>query len=245
MINIPWSYLKQIHVTKGTLHFIEDSDNLYIFLLDGNFQVGSIINKNIDKESTNDFNINYRSAANTALGMKLEGATNNTKIGNVGDRLKTETSISSLSSGIMPTLSNNLRYDDMNVSNGGVARNTSITTAAYVTLHTYSGSGLLFGFTITFEGNLIGGDPFYIKFIVDSITVFEINTADLDVAIWALEDPNDDRFLGISMVGDKTFRFNVPENLSIKYNSNVTIQAKKVSGSSKQFRGGLVTLTKD
>jgi len=167
--------------------------------------------------------------------------TDGTTIGNSGDRIKVDSQVSSIGSS---TISNTLRYVDMNVSNGGIARNTDISTAAYSTVFSYNGSGVLFGFTVNFEGNLLGADPFTVKLIVDSATIFETTTADMVDGLYDINNTNDELFLGISIVPDKTFRFLVPKNLGMTYSSNVTVQVKKTSGSNKQFRAGLVTLTK-
>lgn len=67
MITVPWSALKQVANLKGALQYIEDADNLYVFLVDGNFHLTCIINKNLDKESLEDFETNYKSTANLNL----------------------------------------------------------------------------------------------------------------------------------------------------------------------------------
>ena len=59
----------------------------------------------------------------------LQGGTDGTKIGNVSDALKVVTQPSS-SVTTVPSWSKTLRYDDMNASNGGVARATSIPNSA-------------------------------------------------------------------------------------------------------------------
>lgn len=67
MITVPWSALKQIANTKGNLQYSEDKDNIYVFLVDGSFQLTSIINKHIDQESKDDFELNYKSTSNLSL----------------------------------------------------------------------------------------------------------------------------------------------------------------------------------
>ena len=67
MINVPWSALKQVADVKGVLQYIEDTDNIYVFLVDGNFYLTCIINKHVDKESKEDFETNYKPEANLNL----------------------------------------------------------------------------------------------------------------------------------------------------------------------------------
>lgn len=67
MITLPWSALKQIANLKGNLQYVEDFDNIYVFLVDGNFSLTAIINKHIDKDSKDDFETNYKHLANTNL----------------------------------------------------------------------------------------------------------------------------------------------------------------------------------
>ena len=67
MITLPWSALKQIVATKGVLQYVEDSDNIYVFLIDGTFQLTCLINKHIDAESKEDFETNYKATANLNL----------------------------------------------------------------------------------------------------------------------------------------------------------------------------------
>ncbi len=67
MITVPWSALKQVANLKGTLQYIEDTDNIYVFLVDGSFYLTCIINKHVDKESVEDFETNYKPTANLNL----------------------------------------------------------------------------------------------------------------------------------------------------------------------------------
>lgn len=67
MITLPWSAVKQIANIKGVLQYVEDSDNIYVFLVDGSFSLTCLINKHVDKESVEDFNTNYKSLANLSL----------------------------------------------------------------------------------------------------------------------------------------------------------------------------------
>ncbi len=133
----------------------------------------------------------------------------------------------------------------MNASNGGVARDTSITsTVTYTQLYSYTGSGNLFGFTVSFEGNLLGADPFNVKLEIDGVTAIEVNTLDVGTAtFWNLGSSGDENTLGMS-VANNTLKFSQRHG-SLSYASSVKVYIKKATGGSKRFRGGMMYLTKD
>lgn len=177
--------------------------------------------------------------------QSLVGNTDGTKIGNVGDRLKVDSSFSS-SPRVSPSyIGTAVRFNDMNVANGGVARDTSITsTTVYTQLYSYTGAGHLFAFSVSFEGNLLGSDPFDIKLEIDGITCFEINTLDVGTStFWNLGTVGDELSMGISL-NSNTFRFSQKEG-GLRYDSSLKIYIKKNTGGSKRFRGGMVYLTKE
>lgn len=139
---------------------------------------------------------------------------------------------------------NKYYIDDMNAANGGVARGSAISTT-YVTTYSKSGSGLLFGFSISFEGNLLGADEFIIKLTMDGTIAFEISTSDVGTAaLFGFGTNGDAQTLGIQ-VANNNFVFKMPEQAAFRYNSTIAIAIKKVGGSTKQFRAGVVTLTKE
>lgn len=181
---------------------------------------------------------------NKVIGLKnfLVGGTDGTLIGNTSDRLKVETTLAtniSTTSGI-----NKLYFDDMNASNGGVARDTAITTN-YTTIYNRNGSGLVFGFTISFEGNIIGADAFIIKFTIDSLVIAEINTIDIGTnSLYNLGSNGDSNLLSFQ-VNSNNVLFKSPANSGVRYNSSIKIEIKKDSGSNKKFRAGLISLTKE
>ena len=175
--------------------------------------------------------------------IKIKGATDGTKIGNVGDKLKTTAEITQ-TPGSVPSISNNIIYNDMNVSNGGVARDTFISTN-WINIYNYSGSGIFLGFLVTLQ-NIWANDGWYIRLIIDSKEIFEFNgfhlyDVDKDV-IYGFDNSIYVPALGIS-VYKNTFRWTSPK-FPIVYTSNITIKVKKNNGDSK-FLAGLTTLTKD
>lgn len=156
-------------------------------------------------------------------------------------RLKVDANDSTIAPGIPGS---KIRLDDMNVANGGVARGTSITsTVTYTTVYNYLGSGKLYSFLVTLEGNLTGADPFNIKLEIDGVTVSEVSTLDVATStIWNLSAAGDESNMGVS-VANNTFRYKAPEGLT--YATSVKVSVKKAAGGSKLFRAGLVHLTKE
>lgn len=67
MITLPWSAIKQLVAMKGALQYVEDSDNIYVFLVDGTLQLTCRINKSLDIEAKEDFEANYKDNANISL----------------------------------------------------------------------------------------------------------------------------------------------------------------------------------
>lgn len=146
--------------------------------------------------------------------------------------------------GVPSFCADNLTYDDMNVSNGGVARDTNIGTT-FTDVYNVSGAGLLLGFKINLEDI---GDEWWIRLIVDSNEIFldsdGISTGDIVRSnIYDYED--DDKFafreLGIRQT-DRTFSWEAPYG-ALKYASNITIKVR-YKNNSNRFRAGLVMRTK-
>lgn len=172
----------------------------------------------------------------------IQGNSDGTKIGNTGDRLKVESTIATTITTTPAIIK--LAYDDMNASTGGVARGTAISTT-YTTIYNRSGTGQIFGFTVSFEGNIIGADEFILKFTVDSLVVAEISTADIGTnALYAMGSDGDALIFGWQTANNNVM-FKTPGSGGIKYSSTVKIEIKKASGSNKQFRAGLIGLTKE
>lgn len=177
--------------------------------------------------------------------IKIKGGTDGTIIGNVGDRQKVDAVFSSPPNTAPSYIGTKIRFDDMNASTGGVARDTTISsTVTYTRLYSYIGAGHLFAFTVSFEGNLLGADPFNIKLEIDGVTCFELNTLDIGTnTFWNLSSHGDEATMGLS-VAKNTFRFS-QKNGSLYCTSSLKIYIKKAAGGSKRFRGGMVYLTKE
>lgn len=124
-----------------------------------------------------------------------------------------------------------------------VARDTAISTAGYTQIYHYDGKGWLLSFVITLEGAITGGDPMYIKLVMDTVTSFELKTDDVGAnALYNLNDSSDANTIMMSVVSG-SFRFSTLKN-PLYFRSGISIHLKKVSGATKKFRAGLINLIK-
>jgi hypothetical protein len=170
--------------------------------------------------------------------LRLIGDTDGTKIGNVGDRLAVDS---------RTAYSTKLRYDDMNSSTGGVARNTSISDSGWTQLYSYTGSGMLSAILINFD---VFTD-WLIRLVIDSQEIFGsagILTDDITGAqVYDFSDTSsvDDDF-GLSKSSNNRFIWHGPLDIPVQYASSVKVYVKRKDGSvNKTFRAGLAVLTKD
>lgn len=157
--------------------------------------------------------------------------------------------IQTLPSSSVQAWSNKLRVLDMNVSNGGVARGTSITNSAWVDVYSYTGSGYLAGFILNLETFIdwlvrltIDGQEIIIS--SDGIISDEI-TAD---TIYDLDDVTDinQAALGISKGSHDRLVFTPPLNIPIYFASSISIKVKRVATkASKKFQAGLIWISKE
>lgn len=154
------------------------------------------------------------------------------------------------STGTVPSVDKKLRYVDMNTSSGGVARGSSITSSAYTTVFSYSGTGLLFSLLLNLEVK----NNWDIRLIIDGEDIFPspgISTTDLTSdSVYDLDDAgsplstNEGNF-GLSLEEHDRFVWNCPNSFPIRYASSVKVQVKVISGASKKFNAGLIILSKE
>ena len=164
-----------------------------------------------------------------------------TPIGNVGDRLKVDANIS-----LSPGSGNTIRYEDMNASTGGVARETSITVAAgWTPIYSYTGSGKFHGFNLMLESP---DSDWYIRIVLDST---------IDVLMGSTGIFTTDMFgntlydlspggafggssnIGITITDHNAIQLVPPANLFITFSSLLEIKVKRVN-TAKKFRAGFV-----
>lgn len=176
--------------------------------------------------------------------FQIVGGTTGATIGNVGDKLKVEASFPNVTTTV-PSWSNKLRYDDMNVANGGVARGASIpNSATWTTLYTYSGSGFIGGFICNVETFSTGWE---FRLIVDGQTIFSLLDTDLAAdAIYDVDDITDvnQAFFGLSKGSHDRFLWHPPMFSPLYYSSSVVVQLRRQAGA-KKFQAGLIVLSKE
>ena len=182
----------------------------------------------------------------------IEGGTDGTQIGNVGDRFKVDAAVSSGSGGVV-SIDETLTYQDMNASTGGVARNTVFNAGgAFQQIYSYTGSGKIFGILVSLE-NLIADATKYwqLRLQVDTVEVFidsnGFNLNDFGTAV--LYGWNESittlapEWGGISLV-QNAFRWRALHNLPMAFTSSFKVFAKH-NGDNRKFLAGLVCFLKD
>lgn len=246
-----WTKFKQYVIDRNlSIQYINDDPDIYeLYAIDGGFVALCIIKKdnprNLDQV---DFEDNYQANCNKP-NDRITGGTNRTLIGNTGDRLKVDANINSVATGALSQYPNKLRHLDINVANGGIARNTTITNATWVDVFSYTGSGSMASFFLNLEHN----QDWQIRLLIDGQDVFGPNgmlTNDfLSSSIYNISGNDEDDLINILSFYFKSngnFIWTSPLNIPTQYTSSVTIKLKRNSGAnSKKFQAGLVTLTKE
>jgi hypothetical protein len=146
-------------------------------------------------------------------------------------------------SGTILTWTNKLSYVDMNASNGGIARGTSVSTS-WTNVFSYTGSGLLAGFLINLETFTLWD----VRLVIDGVVIFTLNSDDISGdTVYDLDDITDinQAYLGISKGSHDRVVYTSPLKIPIRYQTSLVIAIKKTSGGTKKFQAGLVVLTKE
>lgn len=141
-----------------------------------------------------------------------------------------------------------VNYLDMNASNGGVARDTLVFNTAWVTVFSYTGSGLILGWTVSTESN---GSDWLFRFVVDGLEVFGaagMKTEDItDHALYGLGRNYMDMAAGGIGMNLKTspLYWQAPLNIPLCYKQNLSILIRRApTKSEKKFKAGLMVITK-
>jgi hypothetical protein len=174
-----------------------------------------------------------------------------TPIGHVGDRLKVDTQITSISGGISASYSSKLRMEDMNATTGGIARGATVSNAAWSSIYYYLGSGLFTSAVINIEGK----DGWLLRIVIDGEEILGsggLKTTDLhsdsvyDLDVAGKTNNDVDSAVGLYFGEHDRIIFQGPLGIPIKYNSSVQILLRRdVGQSSKKFQAGLAVLTKE
>jgi hypothetical protein len=162
------------------------------------------------------------------------------------NRLRVD-AIASGAGALIPTLTAKLRYDDMNASNGGVARGTSITNAAWTQVYGYSGHGLIHGFILNIETK----DKWLVRFVIDNEEIFSSSgllTNDFIADdVWDIDNAPNEEYGNIGIhFGEHDKILWGFDSLPLKFNTSVSIYLRRKAGEgSKKFRAGLMVITKE
>lgn len=164
------------------------------------------------------------------------------------NRLTVDTYISQISSSGLATLNKNLRYEDMNAANGGIAKGTSITGTTWRAVHCYEGVGIVHGWVINLETK----DHWLIRWVIDGSEIFGSNGILLeDLYIdtsYDLDNPDtDSSYSGIGLfygIHDKII-YTGPNNYGMRFSTSTCLYIKRETGeANKKFNAGLMTITK-
>lgn len=166
----------------------------------------------------------------------------------VDARIKVDTVVTP-TSGSVPSVNSKIRYEDMNATTGGVARETLV-GGTFTQIYSHTGSGLLLGTVVNLENK----DKWYVRIVVDGEEIFGasgIFTGDLvSNDAYDLDDGGSplsasEGRLGISMEEHDRFVWTATLNFPIRYTSSLKIYIRRSDASSKKFKAGLVILTKE
>lgn len=173
--------------------------------------------------------INYDSMLGTS---KIAGGTDSTKIGNTADRLKVDAQITGVLSGASNTISKKLRTDML-------IQDMTFTNSIYITLYTYSGSGLFVGAQFIFDN-----DHAQIKLTIDSDVIFDTDFHVLKTFDLSPSGPLTSGLGGLFYATDGSTLNFIP-TYPIPYSSLVKFECKSSDGGSHKHKQQLVVLTKE
>lgn len=181
-------------------------------------------------------------------GIYIEGGVSGNKAEVTSDnRLKVENQQSIVPTGLS-ALNSKLRYLDMNVANGGVARGTTVTQSTWVTIFNKSGSGYFLFAAINFETE----NDWLLRIQIDSEEIFTANgikTSDIvSNTIYNFDSIGKgvgdfSEAVGLFIGDNDRLIYHPPLGLPLYYSSNVTILIKRDSATNRKFNAGLVALT--
>lgn len=166
-------------------------------------------------------------------------------------RLKTDVPPITVISTAFPSWSSKLRYEDMNASNGGVARGTSISPPNWVQLYNYSGSGYLSSFLLNLETR----DEWAFRVVIDDEELFSpagILSADMNGnSLYDLGDGSKtlnelESSIGLMFGNHDRIIFMGPSGYPLRFSSSIKLYLARVTGSlAKKFRAGLIVIQKE
>jgi len=165
----------------------------------------------------------------------LNGQTDNTGIGNVGDRLKVTANLTSSTPPVYDPQF--MGFHDMNVANGGIARE-AIVPATWTDLYSYTGDGVFFCFMVNYEND----SKFWTRVLIDGLYYPLFGTTGVgskelkDNNIYDIKDLSPMSVCGLAL-HDHAVRWE--PKYGISFNTSFKVQARYEDGN-KKFRAGFV-----
>lgn len=183
----------------------------------------------------------------------VAGSSDGSQIGNVGDRLKVDASVV-LAGGATQSYTKKLRYEDMNITTGTLARGAPVTAlSGWNKAYGYAGTGLLSGVVISLETK----DDWAIRIVVDGDEIFGTGTGlgilSTDLHTDSIYDadtsgrsvPELDQDLGVFWGAHDRFQWVGPLLIPITFNTSVDVYIRRVvAASTKKFQAGYVVIEK-
>lgn len=166
----------------------------------------------------------------------IVGGTDNTTIGNVGDRLKVDS-----------VFNPSINYRKFIYEEAQTARGTVINPTSWVNVYSYIGSGVLYGFLINLEGANGGeGSRWFFDLLIDNtFSVFGTN----GMMFSDLIDNNAydllsslDEFCGLA--SDANIVKTNFDRTPIYFASSIKVRVRRIN-SAKKFKAGIVKISKD
>lgn len=152
--------------------------------------------------------------------------------------------IASSAGALIPALTSKLRYEDMNASTGGVARQTPI-DVTWTRIYEYIGSGLLHGLLVNIETK----DSWSFRLVVDGEELFGANgmlTSDMiNDAIYDMDNAASEEYNNIGIhFGEHDKILWGFGSVPLRFYNSVQAYLIRIGGS-KKFRAGLAVISKD
>lgn len=165
---------------------------------------------------------------------QLLGADGTTVIGNTGDRLKTDVSISSITGAVSASYSSKTRVDL-------VTSSVNLSTGSYTTCYSYTGSGLLIGLSAEFNNAAI-----LFRLQVDGENILTAQSLTTLGGFQATSNSTDRRQSGSGIVINGA-NIDISFRQPIRFASNVTISADANGGVllTRQLSQALVYIVKE
>lgn len=177
---------------------------------------------------------NADTTPNVQSSGQIKGATDGTGIGNTGNRLNVDTSISSITGAVSASFSSKTRVDL-------VTTPVNLSTGSYTTCYSYSGTGLLLGISAEFNNAAI-----LFRLQVDGENILTAQTLSTLGGFQATSNTTDRRQNGQGVVINGA-NIDISFRQPIRFTSNVTIAADAGGGVilTRQLSQALVYIVKE